>query len=382
MVIDRRRVLAGLAGVMTAPRSFSSGPIDRAHAAVSAREHPAGELFFTSARMGRGSYAFIVLDEAGRIIRQIPLEARGHDAVVDAASGRGVVFARRPGTFAVAFDARNRAPPTAFHSPPDRHFYGHGVLSRDGRLLYATENDFEGARGVIGIYDVDAGFERIGEFESHGIGPHDLLLAPDGRTLVVANGGIETHPDAGRAKLNVATMEPSLVFIDSVTGDLLARHRLGADLNKLSIRHLDIDARGRVWFGGQWEGGLDETPSVVGSAARDGPLELLPRLTDMGARLRGYIGSVAVNRDGRLLAASAPRAGRILYIDTETGRVAGETLLPDGCGIAPFGQNHFFLTSGEGRAAEGRPGAPADVVAAHEGVRFDNHVIGLASYER
>ena len=35
-----------------------------------------------------------------------------------------------------------------------RHFFGHGVFSPDGKLLYATENDFEAARGVIGVYDV------------------------------------------------------------------------------------------------------------------------------------------------------------------------------------------------------------------------------------
>ena len=43
-------------------------------------------------------------------------------------------------------------------------------------MLYATENDFEGARGMIGIYDVTARFKRIGEFPSHGLGPHDLAF--------------------------------------------------------------------------------------------------------------------------------------------------------------------------------------------------------------
>ncbi|MGT2465595.1 DUF1513 domain-containing protein [Mesorhizobium atlanticum] len=27
------------------------------------------------------------------------------------------------------------------------------------------------------------------------MGPHELLLLGDGRTLAIANGGIETHPD-------------------------------------------------------------------------------------------------------------------------------------------------------------------------------------------
>ena len=41
-----------------------------------------------------------------------------------------------------------------------------------------------------------------------------MLLMPDGETFVVANGGIETHPDYGRAELNLETMDPSVAFVD------------------------------------------------------------------------------------------------------------------------------------------------------------------------
>ena len=47
------------------------------------------------------------------------------------------------------------------------------------------------------------GFRRIGEFDNHGIGTHDISVSDDGRMLVIANGGIETHPDFGRTKLNL-----------------------------------------------------------------------------------------------------------------------------------------------------------------------------------
>ena len=32
--------------------------------------------------------------------------------------------------------------------------------------------------------------------------------------LFIANGGIETHPDLGRMKLNLHQMEPSIAFVD------------------------------------------------------------------------------------------------------------------------------------------------------------------------
>ncbi len=144
-----------------------------------------------------------------------------------------------------------------------------------------------------------------------------MILLSDGKTLAVANGGIETHIETGREKLNLDSMQPSLAFVDSTTGRLISQHMQSAGLHKLSIRHLAQDARGAVWFGCQWEGVDAETPELVGCAGIDKPLRIIEPSKPMGAELAGYIGAVALSGDGRLLAASAPRAGRIVYIDTE-----------------------------------------------------------------
>ena len=57
--------------------------------------------------------------------------------------------------------------------------------------------------------------------------------------------------------------------------------------------------------------------ALAGCAGLDAPLRIIEPPTPMGAQLAGYIGAVAISGDGRLLAASAPRAGRIVYVDTE-----------------------------------------------------------------
>ncbi len=41
---------------------------------------------------------------------------------------------------------------------------------------------------------------------------------PGGRRLVVANGGLRTHPDTGRETLNPDDMSPNLALIDLATG--------------------------------------------------------------------------------------------------------------------------------------------------------------------
>ncbi|MGI9403055.1 MAG: DUF1513 domain-containing protein, partial [Hyphomicrobium sp.] len=197
------------------------------------------------------------------------------------------------------------------------------------------------------------------------------------KTLAVANGGIETDVKTGRKKLNLDTMEPSLAFIDSTTGALLAQHIQNGALHKLSIRHIAADARGAVWFGGQWQGAADESPELVGRASLDSPLRILEPANPLGAKLAGYIGSVAMSGDGRVLAASAPRAGRIVYVDTGRATVIGETRLADGCGLAGISESEFALSSGMGVLQTETPDHTHLTTASFPGRAFDNHLLSI-----
>lgn len=334
--------------------------------------------FVAAARARDGSYQVVLLNEHGAVESVVPLAGRGHDIAVAPDTKIAVAFARRPGEFAVAFDLAGRRPTQIFIAPAGRHFYGHGVFSPDGRLLFATENDYDGARGVLGVYDVAAGFHRIGELPTSGVGPHDVLMMPDGKTLCVANGGVETHPDAGRAKLNLDTMAPSIAFIDAATGDLEAQHALTEDLHQLSLRHMCRDQQGNVWFGGQWEGGTDATPWLVGRVGIDTPIAMPQPRETTGRDLKGYIGSMASSSDGRIIAASAPRAGRIVYFDAATARIIGEKRLTDACGIAPAGDTGIACTTGEGVFEVSSPGDADAPTHRIEGLSFDNHLRRIA----
>ena len=64
--------------------------------------------------------------------------------------------------------------------------------------------------------------------------------------LAVANGGVRTHPDTGRAKLNLDTMAPSLALMDTADGRLVRSVSFGPRLCRLSIRQLDVDRDGRI----------------------------------------------------------------------------------------------------------------------------------------
>ena len=107
-----------------------------------------------------------------------------------------MAFARRPGRFADVIDCRSGAQLARLEPPEGHHFYGHGVFSPEGEVMYTTENAFESGEGMIGVWNA-RDYRRIGQFPSGGIGPHEMLLRRDAPGLVVANGGIETHPDTG-----------------------------------------------------------------------------------------------------------------------------------------------------------------------------------------
>lgn len=324
-----------------------------------------------------------VVAEDGRTVATLPLPERGHGAARRPAKREVVAFARRPGRFALVFDPLSGEPARQIAAAEGRHFYGHGAFSRDGRWLFACENDYENARGCIGVYDATAGYRREAELDSHAIGPHELVLLSDGRTLAVANGGIQTHPDKGRAKLNLETMQPSLAYIDSESGSLLHDHRLPAVLHKASIRHLAASADDTVGVVMQYEGPRNDLVPLVGFHHGEEAEIALPNPGDAVLHsLRQYCGAAAVDASGAVLAASAPRGGTITFWSMAERRYLSSLALGDGCGVAAAGEPGGFLaSSGYGRllhhnALSGETIDLTDLQAAP--VAWDNHLLSLA----
>ena len=359
--IDRRHFLKA------AGAGFAAALAPAARAAV----EEADAVFATAFQRRDGAYGVALLSEAGKMLFAVDLPERGHDIAFDPVHRKAVAFARRPGTFAVVFDHAADKPPLTIMSVEGRHFFGHGVFSPDGRLLYATENDFEAAAGMIGVYDATDGFRRLGEFPTRGMDPHELLLMPDGRTLAVANGGIETHPDFGRAKLNLSTMKPSLVFLDRETGGLIEKHALAPALHQLSIRHMDLDAAGTVWFGCQYEGPAGDRPPLVGRARPGEEVALLDLPSEVLAGLRNYVGSVAANPAAGTVAVSSPQGNSLAVIDVADGKVRATRALSEVCGLAPDG-GAFLATSGTGTVL-----APSGARAEVPDIAWDNHLLRI-----
>jgi hypothetical protein len=362
MQLDRRTVHASLGATgmaLVLPDAAFAGP--------------RAECFAAARMAARGVFSAAMFDLDKGDLHAVALPGRGHDIALRPGGREWVAFARRPGRFGVAVPV-DGGEPVWFEAAAGRHFFGHGVFSTDGRLLYATENDYDDAQGMIGVRDATGGYVQIGEFAAHGMEPHDIAILSDRRTMVIANGGIETHPDSDRDELNIPTMQPSLLYVDIETGDLLEEQKLAPHLHQLSIRHLAVASGDTVAFGCQFHGREGDFPPLIGFHRRGERPVIVPAPGATQTSLRNYIGSVTVDAGGGIVAASAPKGGLVTYWDVSSRRFLGTSELGDGCGIAPTHHRaNFLLTSGEGWLVT----AEADGTMSRRSSRFhwDNHAI-------
>lgn len=335
----------------------------------------AGRSSYLSAAHADGNYSAVMFDAEGEVHWSVHLPSRGHGGAFRPGEPECIMFARRPGTFAIVMDRRTGTLKYTITPPQGRSFYGHGCYSADGRVLYTTENDYDGERGVIGLWDAARAYERIGEFDSHGIGPHEVILLPDGHTLAIANGGILTHPETGRQKLNIPDMAPSLVLVDGRDGALGAVHAPPRELHKVSLRHLSANQHGQLFAAAQFEGAPDEAPPLLASLGEDG-LQFHAAPKAVQRSMRNYCGAVSFDASGRLLAVSCPR-GNLITFWSAGGEFHSSFQLLDGCGVAALSKGGEFLTSsGTGAMIKyaARTAELTDRTGARQ-VKWDNHIV-------
>lgn len=363
MVIDRRKTLALVAAATLCPRAALS---------------LGGEALYLNAMTAEDwRHGAALFDADGGIVARFELPSRGHGAARNARGKHAVMFARRPGTFAVVIDIPARRVVRLIESQANRHFYGHGCFSADGRLLFATENDFDNERGVIGVYDVVDDYRRVGELPSHGTGPHEVVLMPDGTTLAVANGGIATHPSVPRIKLNIDDMAPSLALVSASDGELLSLHRTPKELHKLSIRHLAVNRQGVIAAAMQWQGPQPGSPPLVGVWRSREELRLVSAPPEVQRAMRNYCGSVAFAADGLHFIVSAPRGDMLTEWRVE-GTYKRSFELRDGCAVAARPEAGFIASGGTGDivAVQTHRGILTPL-ARHAGMMWDNHMTAV-----
>ncbi|MEL6642736.1 MAG: DUF1513 domain-containing protein [Pseudomonadota bacterium] len=355
----RRRILAGMAAATALPRA--------SWADVGAPTH------LTAAKDPDGTFALYGLRGDARFAFRIPLPARGHAAVAHPTRAEAVAFARRPGTFALVLDCATGRVSHRLSAPKGRHFYGHGAFSENGDLLFTTENEIETGQGRIGVWSRPAGYARVGEFASGGIGPHEILRVPGTNRLAIANGGIRTHPDRGREKLNLATMRPNLTIVGE-DGEVRDVAEVPQAMHQNSLRHIAARADGLIACAFQWQGDVFAAPSPLALYQPGGSLTFIGEDQHLGRAFAGYAGSVAFSAPGDSLAITSPRAGLVALIDVAQHSLR-QYRQADICGVSA---DHDGILATDGMGGVHRVTAEPRRLAQHA-LAFDNHLIRIGA---
>jgi hypothetical protein len=283
------------------------------------------------------------INSRGEIVSCVKLPARCHDSLaLPQKPGHALVFCRRPNRFALEIDFISGNIVNSIQSQADSHFYGHGVLSRDGQYLYTTENLYDKKRGLVVVRDAH-NYQVLDRFDSGGVGPHELALMPDGNTLVVANGGIETHPEQPRRKLNLAEMQPNLAYLDIVSGKILSSY--APPDNQLSIRHLIVSPSGSVYAGAQYQARKSTIQPLVFAHNGEDSLQAFTAPQTQWLRMQQYTSSLLVMDN--LLCVSCPRGSHLSFWDTTTLSFIDQQPFSDVSGLA-YSDGRILASSGEG----------------------------------
>lgn len=271
---------------------------------------------------------------------------RGHAVAVNPARpARVLMFPRRPGFQALEFDLRAGRPSGGYRLDSDRQAYGHGQYSADGRLLFCCEGVISTGQGLVVVRDART-FAVLAEWDSGGIGPHELKRLPDGHTLAVANGGLLTRPTSARRVLNLDSMRSNLSYLDAGSGRLVETVE-GAH-PRASIRHLDVADDGTVALAMQYQRLPADAAEPVPLAARHrrgGRIEMLRAPTAAETALRDYLGGVRIHRASGRAAFTSPRGHVALFWDLAGGEFLGYEPLHDVCGVTVDAGGKAFVLS-------------------------------------
>ncbi|EGU37703.1 hypothetical protein VII00023_07164 [Vibrio ichthyoenteri ATCC 700023] len=310
---------------------------------------------------GRGHFDVVVADQQGLPIRTLPLPSRGHGVAVNSVLNHGVAFARRPGDYFMVFDYQSGEMIQLRSADRQRHYYGHGVYSPDGQWLYTTEGERDSSRGIIGVYDVAAGYQKCDEFSGFGIGPHEVIMMPDGK-LAIGVGGVHTQ---GRVPINLDRMQPSLSYL-SPQGQLI--DQVALPNKRLSIRHLAHDGDNTVLCGQQYRGQAEDTPALLAMHSPGRDLISLKAEPEQWARFDHYIASIAASEDWIL--ATSPRGNCFGIWSKQSLELVELSPLPDASGVVVF-DDAFCVSSGAGTVVTQTH--PHDQNSIHSTIQWDNH---------
>ncbi|GLR64127.1 DUF1513 domain-containing protein [Marinospirillum insulare] len=347
MRMNRRQLLSWLAAAPLLAKTQFSLANDKQRITQQLMKQQAEQLYASAAKKTGGGYYLSFFNGLGQEQTSHPLPSRAHHILADSKRGWLFTIARRPGEFIDIYDYRNNRPLAHLKVQPNHYLQGHALLSPDGRYLYTSETSLKDDQGHLVVRDLENKFKPVNKLATGGIEPHEFLWMPDGKTLVVANGGIATE---GRKKLNLETMQSSLVYLNSQTDEIIEKQQLADEYHQCSLRHLDVANNGQVVVALQYQGHpADQVPLVLAHKQGEA-LETLAMPELIRSQLQQYCGSACFDSSGQFAAVSSPRGNQVMLWDMQQRSFLSSIYAADGCGLAATQkEGEFLVSTGRGK---------------------------------
>ena len=312
----------------------------------------------------------------GSLKYKINLECRGHDIVIIKDLNDICLLTRRPNNKLIVINKDNGEVKKIISAPEGRHFYGHAAYNNLKKLLYVTENNYnfdDERSGVIAIYDPFKNYNRIGELKSNGIGPHEIKINKKGH-LLVANGGVLTHPDYPKIKLNLYDIASNISIIEPHSGLVIKELRLEEKFKNNSIRHLDIDSNNYIYFACQnyLKDNKQQLPLIFSYYADTLKTYKIPK--KIYSYTKKYSGSIKASYKDDYVYASFPRGNKLLVWNKLTARLTNSIDFNDNCGIGINVKNDaVYVSNGFGDIICLKKDKKVFKISFNN-VKFDNHL--------
>lgn len=352
---------------MATRREFLGGAL--AACAVPAFAGKAPPRLVSAAKLGRRDGG-VLWREGG--LDSFVLPARGH-APVHMPDGRVLMMSRRPGLHATLIDANDPARSSMFTTAS--RFSGHAAVSPDGATLVTGEFDAESFAAEIALRDPVTGAERV-RWRPGGIEVHELLFARGGSRLVVALGGLIQDGGVAGPAVHPGGIDSAVLELDALSGKLLARRKVA--FPSLSLRHLAVTPDGTTVAVAAQDQDIAVKRPLVGLIRAGGEIEFLSWPDPHDFDFRSYVGSVAIDAAGAVVAAASPRGGVLGFWSVADGRWLGGLAIADVCGLAAASEpGMFWASSGLGNVLKLGAAPPRIDAEWRTQAGFDNHLLRL-----
>ena len=323
-----------------------------------------------------GNFFFGAFHVNGKLKYKVELDHRAHDLALINSINQICLVSRRPNNKLTIIDLNQGKVKQEIIAPAGRHFYGHAAYNVFSKLLYVTENNYkynDNRAGVIAIYDPFNSYKRVGEINSNGIGPHEIKINSIGN-IVIANGGILTHPDYPRIKLNLTNINSNISIIDSNSGRLINVLQLHKSLKSNSIRHLDLDEEDNLFFACQNYSNNNKKQLPLIFSYYNKKISNFSVPYNIYKNIKNYSGSIKVSNLRNLIYVSFPKGNKVLIWDKNNFNFKSVVDIDDGCGIAVDGKNdQTYFSNGLGNIFY-LEGNKRNKLLFSSNYQFDNHL--------